>query len=262
LTTDNVKQVSGTIPLNGTNNFYYMWDDAGLYVFADIQDITTTTPIAAGAGSYNSGDGIQVCIYADPTNEGANHGKLYFFSLIPAADDGKPYIGEHFVFGTDSAGADVPTAQIAAVKDGTKYTIEALIQKEAFTGSDPVITIQAGTVLPLASIIMEHDGTEQALFTDTAWFSGVNSNKYTLSPDATAGHTEIVEEVEAPTASVDTTATADAASAAPVTNAPSDAAKAPQTSDSDIYAMIVLLIAATAVSAFVISKRNLRRNVR
>ena len=251
LTADNITDVTNTdITFQGAT-FRWMWDDAGMYLFAEITDTTKATTVhAPNAGSYNSGDGIQVCVYASPDGEGSNVGTLFFYSLV-IADDGNAYIGEHFVYGDGGNGQDVPAgeAAVAAVAGGSSYTIEAFIAKEAWAKSDPAIVIAEGASLPLANIIMDQNDSAQALFTDTAWFSGVNSNKYTLT-NAVAGHIEAVAvEAEAPAAPE--------AETAPVTTAPAAVqTSAPQTSDNMIV-FIALVVIALAVT-LTLKKRTTR----
>ena len=246
LKADNVTDVTNTdIAFQGAT-FRWMWDDAGMYLFAEITDATKATTVhAPNAGSYNSGDGIQVCVYAGADLEGSAVGTLFFYSLV-IADDGNAYIGEHFVYGDGGSGGDVPAneAAIAAVAGGSSYAIEAFIAKEAWAKSSPAIAIAEGASLPLANIIMDQNDSAQALFTDTAWFSGINSNKYTLT-NAVAGHVEAVVE-EAPAA-----AEAPAAEAAPVAVAAPAAVQtaAPQTSDNTaVIAFTALVVIALAVA--------------
>ena len=240
LNADNITDVTNTdIAFQGAT-FRWMWDDAGMYVFAEITDATAATTVhAANAGSYNSGDGIQICVYASPDGEGSTVGTLFFYSLV-IADDGNAYIGEHFVYGDGGNGADIPASEaaVAAVAGGSSYTVEAFIAKEAWAKSDPAIVIAEGASLPLANIVMDQNDTAQALFTDTAWFSGINSNKYTLT-SASAGHIE-AEVVEA--------APEEAAEAAPVATAPATVqTAAPQTSDNMVIFMALIAVTFAAV---------------
>lgn len=238
LTKDNVTDVTNTDTSFQGATFRWMWDDAGLYLFAEINDSTAPEKShEPNAGSYNSGDGIQVCIYASDEFEGANVTNLFFYSLIPQATDGNPYIGEHFVYGDGGSGIDVPAseAKIASVVSGSSYTIEAFIAKESLAKSDPAIVIAEDAVLPLANIVMDQDGATQALFTDTAWFSGINSNKYKLV-NTEAGAVE-VEDIETPTEPTPEAPT-------PETPAPT----APQTNDT-----LVVFVAAALISLVIVS---------
>lgn len=238
LTVDNITDVTNTDLVFQGATFRWMWDDAGLYLFAEINDSTESSVThEPNVGSYNSGDGIQVCVYASDEFEGSNVTNLFFYSLIPQATDGNPYIGEHFVYGDGGSGLDVPAseAKIASTVSGSSYTIEAFIAKESWAKSDPAIVIAEGAVLPLANIIMDQDGATQALFTDTAWFSGINSNKYKLT-NTEAGPVEI-EDIEAPIEPTPETP-------APETPAPT----APQTNDTLVVFVAAALIALITVS--------------
>lgn len=253
LTKDNVSEPTAVGLEFAGATFRWMWDDAGLYVFAQVTDKTVADSApAGGSGSYNSGDGVQVCIYADPTLSGSEMYTLFFFSLMPKADDGNAYIGEHFVYGTGATGADVDEAKIAVSYNDNGYDIECFIAKEAFAQSEPAIVIKEGTSLPLANIVMEKDGATQALFTDTAWFSGVDSNKYTLT-SAVAGHVEKAAEPEP--AAVETPPAADEPAPVTVTVPAAAPAAAPATSDTAVIILSVIMIA--AASYFVARKLRL-----
>ncbi len=256
LTADNVSDPSNTGLDFAGATFRWMWDDAGMYVFASVND--TTEPDAypvGGDGSYNSGDGIQVCIYADDTLTGSEIETLFFFSMIPKADDGKAYVGEHFVYGIGTAGDNVDEAQIAVQNKDGGYDIECFIAKEAFVKSTPPVEIKEGTVLPLANIVMEKDGATQALFTDTAWFSGVDSNKYTLTSDV-AGHVEKAEEPAETVAAETQTEETVADTAETVAETTAEPIQAPQTGEKSVLsaAAIGMLGLAGAIIALRKSK--------
>ena len=228
LNADNMDEITNAgIPMTEAS-FYFMWDDAGLYFFADvINDTSFNEQPAAGQGSYNSGNGVQLCIYASSDLEGSVPGSMFFFSLCPFANDGNPYIGDHHTYSDGNSGVDVTEAVIASAETNDGYTIECFIPAEVFAKTNPAIEIKEGTVLPMANIVMFREDGAQALFCDTAWFSAVNSNKYTLAAS------------EVPT--VDDT---------PAEDQPS----APQTAD------IISVAALIAVSAFgaaaVVSKKK------
>jgi len=255
LTADNVTDVTNTdIAFQGAT-FRWMWDDAGMYLFAEITDATAATTVhSPNAGSYNSGDGIQVCVYAGSDLEGSNVGTLFFYSLV-IANDGNAYIGEHFVYGDGGSGGDVPAneATVACVASGSSYVIEAFIAKAAWAKSDPAIVIAEGASLPLANIIMDQNDAAQALFTDTAWFSGINSNKYTLT-NAVAGHVEAEVVEAAPVAEAEAET-----EAAPVTTAPATAqSTAPQTNDNTTMIMLTALIVSALAVGLTLKRRTVR----
>ena len=192
---DTVDAITGTTDNMPTATYYWMWDYAGLYFFADVKDATAPDTVhPANNGSYNSGDGVQFCIYPDVTASGSNVGDLYFWSLV-VANDGKAEIGEHFVFGTGSAGGDVEDAVVACTKDGSNYTLEAFMPCVCWESSNKPIVVVEGTTFAMANVLMEQDGGAQSLLCDTAWFDGNTSNKYTLTTDV-AGHVDAPEVVE------------------------------------------------------------------
>nr|MBQ4320574.1 hypothetical protein [Clostridia bacterium] len=182
--------------------FQWMWDDAGIYFVAEVKDTTPmATPFAPKAGSYNSKDGVQVCIYGSPTGKGSTVKTLLFYSFAPTSTTGEALIGEHFCYGTGSKGADVPANEgaVAATYSKTGYVVEGFIAKEGLAKTTPAIAFKEGTLLPLANIVLdEYDGKTTAIFTDTAWFDANTSNKYVLTKAETAGF--VPEETKAPTA--------------------------------------------------------------
>lgn len=237
LNKDTTDAVAGTLDTCPESTFYWMWDDAGLYFFADVKD--TTDPgsvLPQNNGSYNSLDGVQFCIYPDVTASGANVGDLYFWSLV-IAEGGVAEIGEHFVFGTGGAGADVEDAVIAGTKNGTAYTVEAFMPKVCWGGSNKPLVIAEGTTFAMTNVIMEHDGTTQSLIIDSGWFDANISNKYTLTSDV-AGHVK-APETEAAVVAEDVAAEEVAAVTTP--------APAAQTGDIAAASSVILLACAAAV---------------
>ena len=168
---------SGLVCQGGT--FRYLWDEKGLYVSVEVNDsVICTRKNVAGSGDYNNLDGAQIAVYIDPNCAGAVANQLFFFSFCPEADDGKAYIGEHFVYGDTEHGKDVPDAAIASTKTETGYIIECRIDAAAFAKGN--IEMKKGTTLILANIILDNDNNKQGLFVDTAWFNAPNTNNYTL----------------------------------------------------------------------------------
>ncbi|MBE6599177.1 MAG: hypothetical protein E7638_07025, partial [Ruminococcaceae bacterium] len=104
----------------------WMWDDAGLYVFAEVNDTTKPTIVHnPNTGHYNSGDGIQFCMYPNVEDIGETEGMLYFWSLV-INTAGEAEVGEHFVYGRGgSYGNDVEAVIADCTKSDDKYTIEA-----------------------------------------------------------------------------------------------------------------------------------------
>ena len=207
-------------------NFYWMWDDAGLYLFVDCKDATANGAVRAqGAGAYNAGDGIQLNVYP-VAGESTN----YFWSMV-IADDGKPACGEHFVFGGGS-GADVHAVEIEMIANGTAYTMEAFYPAEVW--EETGMSIEEGLAFVMANIVMEHDGSTQELFTDTTWGDSTKFNTYTLTADV-AGHVDAPEpEAEVVDTVVDTPA-------------------APQTFDAGVIAAVAAIVSA---AGYAISKKR------
>lgn len=172
--------VAGSLDTCPDAKYYYMWDDSGLYFFGTVVDTTENAIVhSQGAGSYNSGDGIQLCIYPDVTMSGSGVGDLYFWSLV-ICDDGSVGCGEHFVFGSGSAGADVPDVKTACKVNGSNYDIEAFFPTSVWTDSNEPLKIATGTTFAMTNVVMEADGDVQSLIIDSAWFDANESTKYTL----------------------------------------------------------------------------------
>ncbi len=180
LTAENTEFIVGHTDILPTANCYWLWDEAGLYFFGDVSDETASEILhAAGNGSYNSGDGLQFCIYPDTAVIGEAPGNMYFYSLV-VNEDGGASVGEHFTFGTVHSGADVPDVSAACTTDGANYTIEAFFPASCQAKTATPITMTAGTTFAMTHVIMDADGTRQSLIIDSAWFYAPAANKYTL----------------------------------------------------------------------------------
>ncbi|MGN1408896.1 MAG: sugar-binding protein [Eubacteriales bacterium] len=256
---DTTNAVAGSLDTCPDATYYWMWDDAGIYFFGDVKDETENGAVHTyGEGSYNSGDGIQFCIYPDTTMTGSTAFTLYFWSLVVCAD-GEVGVGEHFTFGTGSQGFDVPEVKAACTKTGNSYTIEAFLPAEVWTDSIPPLEIAEGTTFSMANVLMEHDGITQSLMSDTAWFDGANSNKYTLTNDV-AGHVDAPEtepETEpAPVAEPETEPEAPAetepAETEPVEEpkAAETVTTAPQTFDIGVISAVAAIISLAGFASF------------
>lgn len=162
--------------------FSYLWDDEALYLFAEITDKTPAEILnKAKNGSYNSKDGVQMCLYVNQNCTAATAGQLFFFSFCPKASDGNAYAGEHFIYSNGSTGKDVPEITVASAETADGYTVEARIPQSVFEKASPAIRLSEGTVFAMGNVIMDTDDYTQELFCDTAWFNAPKSNKYTLS---------------------------------------------------------------------------------
>ena len=218
-------------------SFYYMWDEDGIYLFADVTDGTAPQKrLTQGSGAYNTMDGVQLNIFPDTTGSAK-----YFWSLV-ITEDGTPACGEHFVFG-GGKGADVPEVEIAGKLNGSSYTIEAFFPVEVWEAVTPAIEIQPGSSFIMGNIVMENNGTNGStdLFTDTAWSKPASMNTYTLV-NTTAGAAET-------TAAVTTAAPATEAATSPA----QPTASAPATFD---IAVIAAAAAAASAAGIVLGKKK------
>ncbi len=168
--------------------FRFMWSPDGLYFFGEVAD--TTDPAVKHAenhGHYNSGDGLQLCIYPNVNDTDAIHGKLYFWTMV-VAGSGKAEVGEHYVYGSGAEiGVDVDAVEAAAVKDGTAYTYEAFFPAFLFTATDTPLMFKDGITFAMTNCVLEAEGFTQYLYSDSAWFDATWMNKYTFV-NTKAGH--------------------------------------------------------------------------
>ena len=183
---DTTQIITGTEESLPSAVYYYMWDDAGLYLFFDVDDKTDTGVYHTGkTGSYNSGDGIQLNIYPDTSITGSSIGDMYFISIVVDVDE-EVCIGDHFVYGDGGSGGNVPGAVGACTLDDAAYKMEVFIPAEAFAESTTPIKFEAGTTFGLANILMNSNGTgDTTLACDSAWFNDGNAvNTYTFAAGA------------------------------------------------------------------------------
>ena len=173
---------AGDLDYFGKAVFKFMWTGEGIWfaVTSTGNNEPTAVP-AAGGGSYNSGNGVQFNMYANRSLSGTTLGELFFFSYHPKTDDGKPYVGEHFTYGTGGAGENVPEAKIAVVMNGHDYTMEGLIPAAGLAKADQAIKIAVGEKIYWNNVIMFSDDTgAQGLAVDNEWFNGEFCNEYVL----------------------------------------------------------------------------------
>jgi len=167
------------------SKFYYLWDDEGIYLFAQVDDQTAPRSYhTQGAGAYNNFDGIQMNIYT--AQMGMTPSKGYFWSL-GIDTDGEPVCGEHMVFG-GGTGADVLDVEVACTLDDSAYTIEAFFPKSVWetTKVSPQLTLKPGTTFFMTNIVM-NDSTSAgstALHHDSAFNIPTKISAYTLVEDA------------------------------------------------------------------------------
>jgi len=167
--------------------YYWMWDDTGLYFYGDVTDSTAPRTVHTyGNGHYNSGDGIQFCVYPNVYDSGYDNKTALFFWDLVIADNGLAACGEHFPYGVwdhmnNQWGTHMNEVTAVGQKDGSNYQIEAFFPAELWTVTDTPLYIEEGATFALANVLMEENSNgEQSLFVDTAWFHAPLSNKYTL----------------------------------------------------------------------------------
>ncbi len=180
LTADNTELLMGTTEVFPQTEIRWMWDAEGLYFYGKVNDATAPGVVhTAGTGSYNSGDGLQFCIYPDVTLNGEVPGNMYFVSMA-INDEGTVSVGDHFTYGGVGYGADIPGVVSACTVEDGSYVMEVAFPRDCFTKSTTPIPMEEGTTFAMTHVIMESCGTKQALLIDSAWFYGSAANHYTL----------------------------------------------------------------------------------
>ena len=171
-------------------SIYYMWNEAGLYIYADITD--SSFPSKMGSKDASGDDAAYICeglhlmIYTDDALTGIILGSLFHMSLIPTDGASTPFIGDRFSAGFMSYTYDPAGAVIASTVTESGYTLEALIPASVFSSAN----ITEGTTLPISAYVYDRDENgEDHLYRDSTWYDAVDSNKYTLT-DTPAGITE------------------------------------------------------------------------
>ncbi len=179
--------------------FRWMWDEKGLYLFADIDDSTVPdTVFSPNTGHYNAGDGIQAIMFPDLGTVGSVEGELFIWSMT-VASNGSAEVGEHAVFGSSGMiGNDVEDVRIACSTKGTAYCLEAFFPADILVASGTPLIVEEGTTFAMNHVVMEMDGSAQSLYADSAWFNAPNCNKYTLVSDSTGGSETEAPETEVP----------------------------------------------------------------
>jgi LPXTG-motif cell wall-anchored protein len=231
MTVDNVTEEGTTnkTAFKGAT-FYWMWNDQGLYFFADVKDDTAPSSTPTSVATLNSGDGIQFCFYPTATVTGASTGSLFFFSLNSRGGFG---LSDHFVFSDGTKGAAVTDSNTAVVLDGTNYKMEGFIPATALSKSTPAITVSEGATLRFTNLVMADNGTVMSIYADCdAWFNASTCNVYTLSATAagTTGATTAAT-TAATTKSTVTTASAATSGATATTTAKSGSSTSAVTTD-------------------------------
>lgn len=185
----NLFVAAGTADTFEGATFKFLWTFDGIYFAADVADKTAPafTP-EADSGSYNGGDGVQFNIYTSADVVGQDPGTLLFFSFNPKTSTGKACVGEHFVYGNGTEGANVITAKVAAELNDNAYVIEGLIPADAFISVNPPVSFTEGAKIYMNCVVMECDeANNQSLIVDNEWFDPTKANVYTL---ASASETE------------------------------------------------------------------------
>ena len=185
----NLYVAQGDLASFGGAVFQFMWSADGIYF--SVTSLGNGTPAnvpETDGGSYNAGNGIQFNIYPKRDISGALVEEMFFFSYHPKTSDGVPAVGEHFIYGTGSAGEDVPEAKIAVVMTGNDYAMEGLIPAAALSKSKTPISLVSGVKMFWNNVVMIDNGT-QGLIVDNEWFDGAYCNEYTLVDTLAGGQT-------------------------------------------------------------------------
>ena len=167
---------------------YYMWNEAGIYIYADVSDSTFPYKQAYDDCTDTNWEwilceGVHFIVWADESLEGpeGNRGSVFHWALIPLDIEDQPRIAERMTIELNGYAYDPEGTQIASEVTPNGYTIEAFIPSELWALSSPAIEIVEGTVLPLTAIVFNRNpGPSDYSYRDSTWYDAINSNKYYL----------------------------------------------------------------------------------
>ena len=167
----------------GDSKIYFMWDDAGLYYLADVTDGSKPASAPAFGGPLNSGDGIQLNVYASGTSEYLEGTQTMFFSMHPKTSNGQADSYEHFTIKGQLEGAQ---QKATFGSDGTSYVLEGMIPWSVFikakvNGYQGNFNGEAGQSIWMMLVIMDMNGSQQYLLSDTQWATPSQTNEYVLA---------------------------------------------------------------------------------
>ena len=228
---------AGTDVKMGDSKSYFMWDDTNLYFLADVKDLTAPDTAPAMGAALNVGDGFQLGIFSTEKGAAGQGGTHLFVTAHPKTLEGTPDMYEHFnIIGqlTGTLGAKIASKMVDnsyVVECSVPWTIFAQIYTNGFAAEIKGVT---GQQMLVSNVIMEMNGAEQGLLTNTGWFTPDEIDTYTLS-DVAAGPAPVVETV------VEDTAV--------------DASANPETSDMAMFPVVALLVI-SAVVFVAVKKKN------
>ena len=160
LSSSNALFKSGTAEASG--DIYWAWNNDGLYIAAVIKDATIHATKYTAGTALNCTDGIQIEL--DPMNtKEAGYAKSYIFDFVPQSQGGGAIWYEHFRW---VSGTQADIVNVAAEIAGDGYVIEAQIKWDGLRKLGETFEVKEGTKMGFGNIIMDIDGTHNALIAD------------------------------------------------------------------------------------------------
>ncbi len=145
---------TGTVPF--ATDYYYFWNENGLYVYVDAKDTNIDPNVYTNTQALNGTDGIQIEI--DPMNKkNAGYSDSYIFDFVPQSNttDSHAIWYEHFQYAT---GAVEGIIDVQGKIDANGYVMEILIKWDALRKKNEDFVVKTGLKMGFGNIIMNVEG--------------------------------------------------------------------------------------------------------
>ncbi len=140
----------GSVPF--VTDYYYFWNENGLYVYADVKDNNLDPNVYTNTQPLNGTDAIQ--IEFDPLNKKTNgYTDSYIFDFVPQSNttDNHAIWYEHCQYAT---GAVENIIDIQATINADGYVLEILIKWDALRKKNENFVVKSGLKMGFGNIIM------------------------------------------------------------------------------------------------------------
>ena len=162
--------------------WYFMWDEKGLYLAADVKFDNSLINERPRDELYNVSGTLQVLMYRDSTTPAAG-GEMQCFDLHPKLADGKPGMEEVFTI----ADKITDRCKIAVTFNNDGYVMEAFFPAEVVADSTASpISFESGKSFRMCLITITDAFVGDECYADCEWFNAAESNTYNFT-DARAG---------------------------------------------------------------------------
>lgn len=145
---------TGSVPF--ATDYYYFWNENGLYVYVDAKDTDIDPNVYTNTQVLNGTDGIQIEI--DPMNKkNAGYSDSYIFDFVPQSNttDSHAIWYEHFQYAT---GAVEGIIDVQGKIDANGYVMEILIKWDALRKNNEDFVVKTGLKMGFGNIIMNVEG--------------------------------------------------------------------------------------------------------